>query len=116
MIARALRDAGWEVIYTGLRQSPEQIVQMALQEDVDLLGLSILSGGYEILCKKVLEALAAQRLDLPVIVGGVIPKEAQERLRKLGIAAIFGQEHTLEEMLAALEKIAREARSRREKK
>ncbi|MGD8997087.1 MAG: cobalamin B12-binding domain-containing protein [Anaerolineae bacterium] len=91
VIARALRDAGMEVIYTGLRQTPEMIVEAALQEDVDGLGLSILSGAHMTLVPRVLEGLRKTGLDhVKVFVGGIIPQEDEEALRKMGVAGVFG--------------------------
>jgi methylmalonyl-CoA mutase C-terminal domain/subunit len=91
VIARALRDAGMEVIYTGLRQTPEMIVEAALQEDVDGLGLSILSGAHMTLVPRVLEGLRKMGLDhVKVFVGGIIPQEDEEALRKMGVAGVFG--------------------------
>lgn len=90
VIARALRDAGMEVIYTGLRQTPEQIVSAALQEDADVIGLSILSGAHNQICPRVMELLKAHGLDdVLVIVGGIIPDVDVPRLKALGIAEIF---------------------------
>jgi methylmalonyl-CoA mutase C-terminal domain/subunit len=90
VIARAFRDAGFEVVYTGLHQTPEQIVAAALQEDVDLIGLSILSGAHMYLFKRVLESLKASKADdVMVIGGGIIPEEDVPKLKKLGIKAIF---------------------------
>jgi methylmalonyl-CoA mutase C-terminal domain/subunit len=90
VIARAYRDAGFEVVYTGLRQTPEQIVAAALQEDVDLIGLSCLSGAHMYLFKKVLELLKANKADdVMVIAGGIIPEEDIPKLKKLGIKEIF---------------------------
>jgi methylmalonyl-CoA mutase C-terminal domain/subunit len=90
VIARALRDAGMEVIYTGLRQTPEQIVSAALQEDADVIGLSILSGAHNHICPRVLELAAANGLDdVLVVVGGIIPDVDVPRLKALGIAEIF---------------------------
>ena len=90
VIAYGLRDAGFEVIYTGLRQSPEQIAREAIQEDVDVIGLSILSGAHLALTKKVLELLREQGAeDIPVLVGGLIPEGDKEVLRELGVAGIF---------------------------
>jgi len=90
VIARAYRDAGFEVVYTGLHQTPEQIVAAALQEDVDLIGLSVLSGAHMYLFKKVLELLKANKADdVMVIGGGIIPKEDVPKLKKLGIKEIF---------------------------
>ena len=90
VIARALRDAGMEVIYTGLRQTPEQIVETAIQEDVNVIGLSILSGAHTYLFPKVMELLKENNIgDIVVIGGGVIPEEDIPELKKIGIAEIF---------------------------
>jgi methylmalonyl-CoA mutase C-terminal domain/subunit len=90
VIARAYRDAGFEVVYTGLHQTPEQIVAAALQEDVDLIGLSCLSGAHMHLFKRVLELLKANKADdVMVIGGGIIPEEDIPKLKKLGIKEIF---------------------------
>jgi methylmalonyl-CoA mutase C-terminal domain/subunit len=90
VVARALRDAGMEVIYTGLHQTPEQIVEAALQEDADGIGLSILSGAHMTLCAKVLELLKERdALDIAVFVGGIIPDGDFPELDKLGVAQIF---------------------------
>ena len=90
VIARAYRDAGFEVVYTGLHQTPEQIVAAALQEDVDLIGLSCLSGAHMSLFKRVLELLEANKADDVIVIGGgIIPKEDIPKLKKLGIKEIF---------------------------
>jgi methylmalonyl-CoA mutase, C-terminal domain len=90
VVARALRDAGMEVIYTGLRQSPEQIAETAIQEDVDVIGLSILSGAHTHLFPKLMELLKENSIeDIVVMGGGVIPEEDIPELKKLGIAEIF---------------------------
>ena len=90
VIARALRDAGMEVIYTGLRQSPEQIVSAALQEDADVIGLSILSGAHNHICPRVMDLLREKGLaDVRVVVGGIIPDVDIPRLRAIGIEGIF---------------------------
>jgi methylmalonyl-CoA mutase C-terminal domain/subunit len=90
VIARAYRDAGFEVIYTGLHQTPEQIVAAALQEDVDLIGLSCLSGAHMHLFKRVLDLLRANKADdVMAIGGGIIPEEDIPKLKKLGIKEIF---------------------------
>ena len=90
VIARAYRDAGFEVVYTGLHQTPEQIVAAALQEDVDLIGLSCLSGAHMSLFKRVLDLLKANKADdVMVIGGGIIPEEDIPKLEKLGIKEIF---------------------------
>ncbi|MDA8425424.1 MAG: cobalamin B12-binding domain-containing protein [Treponema sp.] len=91
VIARALRDDGMEVIYTGLRQTPEQIVQAAIQEDADVIALSILSGAHNHLFPRVTELLAAKGVrDILVIGGGVIPEEDYDYLKSKGVAAVFG--------------------------
>jgi methylmalonyl-CoA mutase C-terminal domain/subunit len=90
VIARALRDAGMEVIYTGLRQTPEMIVGAALQEDADVIGLSILSGAHMHICPKVVELLRAQGLDdVLVVVGGIIPDQDLPKLHAIGITGVF---------------------------
>jgi methylmalonyl-CoA mutase C-terminal domain/subunit len=91
VVARALRDAGMEIIYTGLRQTPEQIVETALQEDVDVIGLSILSGAHKTLFPRIMELLKKQGLtDVMVFAGGIIPEEDVDEMKKLGIKEIFG--------------------------
>jgi methylmalonyl-CoA mutase C-terminal domain/subunit len=90
VIARALRDAGFEVIYTGLRQSPEQIVAAAAQEDADVIGLSILSGAHLPICRRIVELLREQRMEsVRVFVGGIIPSQDIPELKQLGIAEVF---------------------------
>ncbi len=91
IVARALRDAGMEVIYTGLHQTPEQIVEAAIQEDVDAIGLSILSGAHMTLFPLVIELLKENNAeDIKVFGGGIIPEEDANKLKELGYAAIFG--------------------------
>jgi methylmalonyl-CoA mutase C-terminal domain/subunit len=91
VVARALRDAGMEVIYTGLRQTPEQIAETALQEDVDVLGLSILSGAHKTLFPRIMDLLKEKELtDVMVFAGGIIPEEDVAEMKKLGIREIFG--------------------------
>jgi methylmalonyl-CoA mutase C-terminal domain/subunit len=90
VIARALRDAGMEVIYTGLRQTPEMIVNAALQEDVQVIGLSILSGAHNAIVPRVLDLLRERDMrDVKVVVGGIIPDEDAEELKRQGVAAVF---------------------------
>lgn len=90
VIARALRDAGMEVIYTGLRQTPEMIVAAALQEDADVIGLSILSGAHMHICPKVMELLKAKGLDhVLVVIGGIIPDVDLPKLHTMGVKGIF---------------------------
>ena len=90
VIARALRDAGMEVIYTGLRQTPEMIASAALQEDVDVIGLSILSGAHNTICTRLMDLLRAEKMeDVTVLIGGIIPEADIPGLKKLGIAEVF---------------------------
>jgi methylmalonyl-CoA mutase, C-terminal domain len=91
IIARALRDAGMEVIYTGLHQTPEQIVETALQEDADAVGISILSGAHMTLVPRIVELLRDQQAeDVLVVVGGTIPAQDVPELKELGVAEVFG--------------------------
>jgi methylmalonyl-CoA mutase C-terminal domain/subunit len=90
VIARALRDAGMEVIYTGLRQTPEMIVSAALQEDVHVIGLSILSGAHNAIVPRVMDLLRQNKMeDVLVVLGGIIPDQDVDGLKKIGVAAIF---------------------------
>ena len=90
VIARALRDAGMEVIYTGLRQTPEMIASAAVQEDVDVIGLSILSGAHNALCPRLMELLREKGMnDVTVLIGGIIPEADIPSLKKAGIAEVF---------------------------
>jgi len=107
IIARALRDAGMEVIYTGLRQTPEMIVNAALQEDVRVIGLSILSGAHNAIVPRVLELMREKDMtDVKVIVGGIIPDEAARDLEKRGVAAVFQPGASLETIVSAVRKAA----------
>ncbi len=91
IVARALRDAGMEVIYTGLRQTPAQIAETALQEDVDVVGLSILSGAHPTLFPKIMQLLKKKGMaDVVVFAGGIIPQEDVPALKKIGIKEVFG--------------------------
>jgi len=105
VVASALRDAGMEVIYTGLRSTPEMIVATALQESCDVIGLSVLSGAHESIAKRILDLLKARNAHVPILMGGVIPPEDRERLRALGIDAIYGQEATLEEIVDGVKQL-----------
>src|SRR5258708_1611523 len=90
VIARALRDAGMEVIYTGLRQTPEMIVNSALQEDVDVIGLSILSGAHNAIVPRVTEMLRKNKMDdVLLVIGGIIPEQDFDQMKKAGVAGIF---------------------------
>ncbi|MDS0477033.1 cobalamin B12-binding domain-containing protein [Natrinema sp. 1APR25-10V2] len=99
VIARAFRDAGFEVIYSGLHKSPDEIIQAAVQEDVDVLGISILSGAHDTLVPKIMDGLEEYDAadDTLVLVGGVIPEEDRLGLRDEGVAAIFGPGTSIEE-------------------
>jgi methylmalonyl-CoA mutase C-terminal domain/subunit len=104
VVARALRDAGMEVVYTGLRQSPEQIVAAAAQEDADIIGLSILSGAHLPICQKVLELLKAQRMgDVKVVVGGIIPAQDISELKRMGVSEVFLPGASLAEVVRSVE-------------
>jgi methylmalonyl-CoA mutase C-terminal domain/subunit len=108
VIARALRDAGMEVIYTGLRQTPEQITMAALQEDVDCIGLSILSGAHLVLCPRLMELLRENGLsDVPVLVGGIIPDEDIRKLKEAGIAEVFLPGTTTQDIVTFIREHAR---------
>jgi len=102
VVAQALRDAGHEVVYTGLKRTPEEIVAEAIQEDVDVVGLSILSGAHSLLTRRVIEGLrAAGAGDVDVIVGGTIPPRDVEPLKALGTAAVFPMSTPLTDIVAA---------------
>ena len=101
IIARALRDAGMEVIYTGLRQTPEMIVNAALQEDVQVIGLSILSGAHNAIVPRVMELLRQKQMDdVKVILGGIVPDEDAAELKKQGVAAVFQPGASLDAIVA----------------
>lgn len=103
VVARALRDAGFEVIYTGLRQTPEVIAETALQEDVDLVGLSILSGAHMTLFPRILKLLRERGLgDIPVLAGGIIPDEDLPVLKEMGIASVFGPGTSTQEIVESI--------------
>jgi methylmalonyl-CoA mutase C-terminal domain/subunit len=100
VVARALRDAGMEVIYTGLRQTPEMIAEAALQEDADFVGLSVLSGAHMALVPKILKLLEAQGQEsVRVLVGGIIPDEDVPKLMEMGVAAVFGPGTSMDEII-----------------
>jgi methylmalonyl-CoA mutase C-terminal domain/subunit len=100
VIARALRDAGMEVIYTGLRQTPEMIVNTALQEDVQVIGLSILSGAHNAIVPRVMDLLKQQQMtDVVVILGGIVPDEDAAQLKRLGVAAVFQPGASLDDIV-----------------
>jgi methylmalonyl-CoA mutase C-terminal domain/subunit len=106
VIARALRDAGMEVIYTGLRQTAEMIAEAALQEDVDVVGLSILSGAHMTLVPRIREVMNANELsDVPLILGGIIPDEDRTKLLELGVAGIYGPGSSTEQIAGSIREI-----------
>jgi methylmalonyl-CoA mutase C-terminal domain/subunit len=110
VIARALRDAGMEVIYTGLRQTPEMIVNAALQEDVQVIGLSILSGAHNAIVPRVMELLREKEMnDVLVIVGGIIPDEDAAELKKQGVAEVFQPGASLENIVHFIRGSVKEA-------
>ena len=110
IIARALRDAGMEVIYTGLRQTPEMIVQAALQEDVQVIGLSILSGAHNAIVPRVLELLREKKMeDVLVIVGGTVPDDDATTLKRSGVAAVFQPGAGLGEIVEFIRSAVRQA-------
>ncbi len=108
VIARAFRDAGFEVIYTGLRQTPEQVVNAALQEDVDVVGLSVLSGAHMTLCPRIMELMKKEGLaDVLVVIGGIIPDQDIPKLKALGVGEIFQPGASLEEIVTYVRKNVR---------
>ncbi|PSP24749.1 methylmalonyl-CoA mutase [Halobacteriales archaeon QH_10_65_19] len=102
VISRAFRDAGFEVIYSGLHRAPEEIVQAAVQEDVDVLGISILSGAHDTLVPEIIAGLEEYEAfeDTLVLVGGIIPDQDEVELKELGVAEVFGPGASMEEMVA----------------
>ena len=107
VIARALRDAGMEVIYTGLRQTPEMIVNSALQEDVQVIGLSILSGAHNAIVPRILELLREKEMtDVRVIVGGIIPDEDAMELERQGVLKVFQPGSSLDDIVATVREVA----------
>lgn len=112
VITRALRDAGMEVIYTGLRYTPEMIVEAALQEDVDAIGLSILSGAHMTLVPRVLDLLKESKLDkIKIFVGGIIPEEDISKLLKLGVTAVYGPGTSTQTVVKDVEQAVRSGSS-----
>ncbi|KPU62630.1 methylmalonyl-CoA mutase [Thermococcus sp. EP1] len=107
VIARALRDAGFEVIYTGIRQTPEQIVESVVQEDIDVLGLSILSGAHMVLIPKILRLLEEKGIipneDVLLLAGGIIPPDDAQELEKMGVGRVFGPGSPIEEIIKFIE-------------
>jgi len=107
VIARALRDAGMEVVYTGLRQTPEMIVNSALQEDVQVIGLSILSGAHNVIVPRILELLREKEMsDVRVVVGGIIPDEDAMELERQGVLKVFQPGATLDSIVSTVRQAA----------
>ncbi|MFZ4517845.1 MAG: cobalamin B12-binding domain-containing protein [Microthrixaceae bacterium] len=104
VVARLLRDAGFEVIYTGLRQTPEMVVAAARDEDVDVVGLSMLSGAHLALAPPVVAGLRAEGLDTPVVVGGIVPDRDLPALAEAGVAEVIGPGATADDVVAAVER------------
>jgi methylmalonyl-CoA mutase C-terminal domain/subunit len=108
VIALALRDAGMEVIYTGLHQTVEQIVKAAVQEAVDIVGLSIMSGAHLPICRKLLQMMKSEGIqEIPVVIGGVIPKQDIPELKKVGIAAVFPGGTAFDEIVSGIKKVVK---------
>jgi methylmalonyl-CoA mutase C-terminal domain/subunit len=111
VVAQALRDAGLEVVYSGLKRTPAEIVEEAMQEDVDVIGLSVLSGAHTLLARRVLEGLRAHGAgDIHVVVGGIIPPRDVDTLLALGVHRVFPMGTPLADIVAAFAKAAREAK------
>jgi methylmalonyl-CoA mutase C-terminal domain/subunit len=107
VVSLALRDAGMEVIYTGLHKTLEQIVRTAVQEAVDVIGLSIMSGAHLPICRRLRELMKAEGIeDIPVVVGGVIPKQDVSKLRQMGVKGIFPGGTSFDEMVAEIRSAA----------
>jgi len=105
VVARALRDAGMEVVYTGLRQTPEQIVSAAAQEDADIIGLSILSGAHLPICEKIVALLKDKKMEnTRLFVGGIIPTQDIEPLRKMGVSEVFLPGASLKDIVERVER------------
>ncbi len=105
VVARSLRDAGFEVIYTGLHQTPEMVVSSAMQEDVDVIGLSILSGAHVPIVEAILLLMKKQKLTKPVFVGGIIPDDDAKLLKKKGVFQVFGPGSPLADIADAVKKV-----------
>lgn len=104
-ISRALRDSGFEVIYLGVRRRPEEVAAAAIDEDVDAIGISLLSGAHMTLCADLMRCLDQRGAEIPVVVGGIIPKADRPRLEKLGIRRVFGPGDPLEAAVAVFREI-----------
>ncbi|ADY01135.1 methylmalonyl-CoA mutase, subunit alpha, C-terminus protein [Vulcanisaeta moutnovskia 768-28] len=105
VIARALAEAGFEVVYTGIRQTPSQVVETAIQEDAKLIGISILSGSHLELVGELMRIMKEKGVSIPVLVGGIIPPEDKEALLKMGIAGVYGPGTSLKEIIDIVKKL-----------
>ena len=116
VVARALRDAGMEVIYTGLRQTPEMIAEAALQEDVDVVGLSILSGAHMALAPRILELLKTNgQDDVKVFIGGIVPDDDLPKLKEMGITGIYGPGASTEDIIKEIREAVKKVTPYRER-
>ncbi len=115
VVARALRDAGLDVVYLGVHQTPDNVVRTAIEEDVDVIGISILSGSHIELVSDLMKKLKEHGLDIPVIVGGVIPPQDYDELKKLGVVEVMGPGTPLSKVVEVYTKLAEEYRRRKEK-
>lgn len=107
VVARALRDAGMEVIYTGLRQTPEMIAEAALQEDVDVVGLSVLSGAHMALAPRIMELLRANgQAHVKVFIGGIIPDEDLQSLKEMGVTGVYGPGASTDDIIRDIQQTA----------
>lgn len=107
VVARGLRDAGFEVIYTGLHQTPEMVVNAAVQEDVDIVGLSILSGAHVPLVTAIQKLFDEGEIDKPIFVGGIIPADDAKLLKKSGVAAVFGPGSSLSDIVKSIRELVK---------
>ncbi len=110
VVARALKDAGFDVIYTGIRQTPEQVVEAAIQEDVDVIGVSILSGAHIHHVSRLMKLLRERGLNVPVVVGGTIPIPDVPRLKQMGVREVFLPGSSLKEIINVVRRLAEEKR------
>jgi methylmalonyl-CoA mutase C-terminal domain/subunit len=111
VVARILRDAGYEVIYTGLFQTPDKVAAAAIDEDVDAIGLSMLSGAHMTLAPKVVEAVRARGVDIPVVVGGIVPDQDRSKLLELGVADVLTPGAGAGDIVATMRRVIDESRA-----
>ncbi|MEW5692196.1 MAG: cobalamin B12-binding domain-containing protein [Candidatus Hydrogenedentota bacterium] len=109
VIARALRDKGYDVLYTGIRKAPEEIIRIVIDEDADCLGLSCLSGAHKELFKRVMDILKKERVKIPVFAGGIIPEEDIEYLKSIGINRVFGPGTKTDDIILYVDKLWKKA-------